>query len=130
MTAKQISQFLNFSQSYLGENKEDSKFSYAVRKMVKRCEVVGQEHNEQVEDINMRYAATDKDSKIVLRNVDPRLGFEFTKESLLERTKELRELAKKEYDLEPYIATELPPEPLSFEEKECCYGFVLEEPKE
>lgn len=127
VTALQLNIFLNFVQSYLGEHKKESKFAYALQRVKKRCEIVGREHNDAVEDVNMKFCAVDKEN-VVLR--DGRGNFEFTKENLVTRTKELRELAKKEYEVEPYIATEPPPEPLSFEEKECCYGFVLEEPKE
>lgn len=126
-TAKQIQLFLNFAQSYLGRTKDETKFSYAVRKMQKRGEAIGELHNQINQDLNIKHCATNKDG-VILK--DSKGGFEFTKEEMTKLNVAFRELAKHEYEVEPYIATEPPPEALSFEEKELCYGFVLEEPKD
>jgi hypothetical protein len=126
-TAKQIQTFLNFAQSYLGVHKDETKFAYALRRMQKRCEVVGLEHNEAIQDLNLKHCATSKDG-VILK--DAKGNYEFTKEEAGKLNIALRDLAKKEYAVEPYIATEPPPIPLDYEEREACYGFVLEEPKE
>lgn len=126
-TAKQIQVFLNFAQGYLDKHKEETKFAYALRRMQKRCEIVGEEHNQKIQDLNLKHCAVNKDG-VILK--DAKGGYEFTKAEATNLSGAMRELAKHEYEIEPYIATEDPPKPLDYEEREACYGFVLEEPKE
>lgn len=127
MTAKQIQTFLNFAQSYLGRVKEETKPTYAIRRMQKRCEAVGVEHNEAIQDLNLKHCATNKDG-VILKDAEGK--YEFTKEEAGKLNIALRELSKKDYVIEPYIMTEMPKEPFTYEECEACYGFVLEEPKD
>lgn len=93
--------------------------------MSKVCKGLMDDCREALLDIDMQFCATDEKG-VVLK--DARGGFEFKQPQLIERTKAQRELKKKTVSFEPYLATEPPPTPLSDEELEVCYGFVLEEP--
>lgn len=122
-TNRQIIEFINFAQSYLAQNAEaESKFKYAISRMLKRCLTLHGKAQDQVEDINIQCCSVD-DRGNILR--DERNQYMFTKEQMVARTKAQRELMNKTVQIEAYISTDTPPSPLSPDDIEICEGFVL-----
>lgn len=127
---QEIFTFSNTANAWLAQNPtEDSRFAYALRKVLKRATSIATDYQEKVEDINIEHCATD-DKGIILRepSTDPRKTegeFRFSKEGLLERNRKRNELFKRSVEIEPHFATEIPT--LSIDEQEVFLGFVLKE---
>jgi len=124
------------------KNGEESKFSYALKKVTKRIEkaieIPREEYTEELTDNNVRLASVDDKGNIVYEvetvisangeKKEVKTGTpKFTIEKLREKNKLQNELAKKflatEVEFDPYIATEIPE--LTEEEKEAFTGYVI-----
>lgn len=141
-TIKELNEFTIAAVKYLAKNPAETKFSYAVKKVVKRIskatEDVKDEYNEELYDLNVKYASVD-DKGNLLYEVEvtieangskkeiPTQNLKFTADKFIEKSKVQRQLAKKlltkEIEIEPYIATEIPE--LTEEEKETFKDYVL-----
>lgn len=121
----EMNQFIGAANAWLERNPNESKFSYAIKKVVKSCLKLLGEYQEQVEEISITHCAVDKDG-VILR--DERGGFRYTKDELKKRNKKVNDLFKSAVEIEPYFATEIPK--LTEEEREVFLGFVLKETQE
>ncbi len=122
-TYQQLINFLNFARPYVRQNAEQTKFRYALERMDKRLKKILDDYADALNDLQISNAAED-DRGVLL--TDDKGNFRYTKQGLLDRNKAQRDLLQKEIEVDPYYATELPPE-LSDAEKEICAGFVMPE---
>lgn len=142
ITIKEANDFQFAASVYLTQHKEESKFTYALKKVQKRIDKAAEkpkeDYNEKVIDNNVRLASTDKDGNILyeVETVIEANGSKkevntgtpkFKPESLREKNKLQNELGKIFLDtvieFEPYMATEVPE--LTEEEKEAFNGYVI-----
>jgi hypothetical protein len=101
----------------------ETKFTYALRKMLKRVEDVKEDYKEEQQEINIRNCAEDKDGIIV---TDAMQNFRFKKDGMLAASKERREMIDKKATIEAYIAQGDIPRDLTEEETEAFTDFVIE----
>lgn len=113
--------FINTAQRFLATHKEDSKFNYALKRVIARAKKIYNKYQQLLEDIDVKHCI-EKDG-IVLRN--GRGEFEFSREGLQTKIKLVRELLEKQVEIEPYISAEKPA--LSPEEEDAFEGFVIDE---
>ena len=142
VTIKQAQEFQIAAAIYLQKKGDESKFAYALKKVLKKIEKASEKltdnYNEEVVDNNVRLASVDKDGNILyevetviepsgnkkeVKTATPK----FTPEKLREKNKLQNELGKAllntEIEFEAYIATEIPG--LTEEEKEAFAEYVI-----
>lgn len=141
-TIKELNEFTLAAAKYLAKNPAETKFSYAVKKVVKRIEKATEDakddYNEELYDLNVKYASVDEKGNLLYeveittesngsKKETPTQSLKFTADKFIQKNKEQRELAKKllakEIEVEPYIATEIPE--LTEEETETFKNYVL-----
>lgn len=142
ITIKEANEFQFAAQVYLSLHRDESKFTYALKKVQKRIDKAAEkpkdDYNEKVIDNNVRLASTDKDGNILYEVetvIEPSGNKKevntgtpkFKPEALREKNKLQNELGKEflntVIEFEPYIATEIPE--LTEEEKEAFTGYVI-----
>jgi len=131
-TYQEIATFDGEARGWLAKNTENTKFSWAIKRVLKRTQAALQEYREKAEDITIEHCSVDGAGNIIIEEGRDPLGrpmerYKFTKEALQKRNDEQRTLFKKQVDIEPYVATDLPKD-LSEEDKELFMDFVLKEP--
>ena len=124
-TYRQIVTFLNAANPWLVAHQEQTRFRYALRKVVKQCETLWETWTEAAEDIDIEHAAVGKDD-VILR--DERGAIAFTKDGLRKRNAARRVLFDSEVKLEPFMAKDVPP--LTDVERDAFTGFILPEQTE
>lgn len=123
---KTYQEILTFSQTarfWCNTNEKQSKFKYALERMLQRSKKALEPYFDKQADLNVKFAAVDKDGVILTNDKD---DFQYKKDDLQKRNEALRALVKEAIEIEPYIATEPPPKPLSVEEEDAFMDFVLE----
>ena len=123
MTHQQILIFSETASAWLNdpEHQAETKFVYALRKMLRRAKPHVQVLREQSDDIQIEHAAEDKDQ--VLRR-DATGNLCYTKAEMHKRNTALRELSKQEIVIEPHFV-DPPACVLKEAEREAFLGFVL-----
>jgi len=125
-----------------------TKLGYAIQKMSKPMQKALKPYNElieqrdaEVEEINIRNASTDATTKVLVFDITKDetgkevRNYRYTPDALIKRNKEIKEKVKEfgekieallesETTIEPYFATEVPPD-LTQEEKEYMAGIVI-----
>jgi hypothetical protein len=122
-TYQEIRTFLVIADAWAGRNTDESKFRYAITRVLKRGSKLDSEYVEKAEDVNIDNCATDKDG-VILR--DDKGGFRFTKDGEKARNKARLELFHSTVEIEPHYCGEIP-DSLTEEEREAFTGFVIEE---
>ena len=140
-TIKEINEFLMNATRYLAVHSEETKFKYAIKKVVKRLDAATEkakdDYNEKLTDNNVSLASVDKSGNILYEmEIEENNGVKkevktdipkYTPEKLKERNKLQNELFKNllatEIEFEPYIATQIPE--LTEEETDNFKDFVL-----
>jgi len=119
---RQLYTFLVIGQKWLTDHPQESKFRYALRRMVKRVEAVWTTYTEAVEELDIEHAATgDKD--VILKDQHGQIAF--TRDGLRARNKARKALFDSEVQIEPYYAKDVPE--LTDAEREAFTGFVLKD---
>lgn len=121
-THARIFTFINSAHAWLETNKEETKFRYAVRKVLTHCLKLWDARNEAAEDLSNEHCAVDKDG-VVLRDGQ---SLRFTKEEQKTLTTLLRELQAKPVEVAVYMGKNQPKN-LSDAEREAFSGFVIPE---
>lgn len=108
VTNKQIDLFRANARRYLGtpadpKNPAD-KLHHALLRMIKRTDNAFEEYTEKQEDINREYAELDEKGIYMIKDNQ----YQYKPEKDKKRWSELRELGRKQVEIEPYIATVLP----------------------
>jgi hypothetical protein len=123
-TYQDIFNFNNTARGYLVEHeKENTKFAWALHRMVKRAQTVIDDYNEKVQELNIEHCSVDEKGNILENG---RGGYTYTKDALLKRNKAQNDLTKQDVEIEPYMAKDVPE--LKFNERLMFEGFVI--PKE
>ncbi len=131
-TFKQIREFSIYS-GLIAMRHPNTKISYAIKKVLKKLVKIVDEYNGKLEDIRIDHCFTNSDGVIEYNVTKDGSGnevrhYKFKKDELKKKLKEEREVAEewnsKEFEVEPYLATEVP-EDITDEEKEALDGFVL-----
>jgi len=99
-----------------------TKLSYAVARMLKRCQRPLEDYNGKIEDLRLEQALEDEKTKAVLR--DEQQQYKFSKAGLKKVLEDQRGLLSQEIEIEPYTATALP-EDLSDDVRIAFEGFVI-----
>lgn len=120
MTYQDVLEFAHAANSWLSSHKDDQKFTYALRKLLKRAKPLIEAYQEQVEDLNIEHAAVN-DKGIIQR--EPNGACAYTKEALHTRNKAIRALVRTDVTLEPHLVD--PPAELTEAERSAFAGFVL-----
>jgi hypothetical protein len=118
--------FLVIGQKWLTDHPQESKFRYAMRRMVKRVEAVWTVYTESVEELDIEHAATGE-RDVILKDQHGQIAF--TRDGLRARNKARKALFDSEVQVEPYYAKDVPPE-LTDAEREAFTGFVLKDDAE
>jgi hypothetical protein len=103
-TFREVLDFYNAAQEYLNQHAEITKLRYALQKSSKACVRVIQKHNEEVERINIEFAAEDKDGLLISDGK----GFRMKRDRALERASRLTKLADDEVEIDIYKAASVP----------------------
>lgn len=121
-TNREVLQFINVGTMLLRRYKDkNEKFTYALKKVLTRADKWKEKVAESELEINIKHAAEDEKTKVILRN--PRGEFEYTREGLQNRNKAVRELLNQEAEVEHHYVTDIPSD-LTEEEIEVLTGFV------
>ncbi len=130
-TFKELSFMNNLYNEMLKENPkiENTKFGYAFNRFFrKNLDQIFKDYNTILADIHIDNALTDKDTgEILFDRESSARGFKFSPEKLKLIMKKERELQEewnqKEYEVEPFIATEVPS--LNETQKEAFEGLII-----
>lgn len=120
-TNEKLVTFANIAQAWLQAHSENTKFRYALKKVMQKAQPLLTAHNEQLEDLNIEHCATDKDG-VILREASG--AHRFTKEGLKARNNAIREWFREtEIEVEVHLCDDVPE--LTEAEREAFEGFVL-----
>lgn len=127
---KEIRTFLLASNNYITNFKEETKLKYAIDKMATRLKPIHDEFYKKVGDIEVENAAEKEGIVQFINNKEGQREYQFTKEGLKKRDKEVEELFNsKNILVETYHATSLP-EDLHESWFEVFVPFVVKEKPE
>lgn len=122
-TNEEVLEFLGVAEVWLQKNQDDSKFCYAVDKVAKDARSVKKHMEHLINDINVKHAIEDGTPKKLLRN--ERGEYEYTKNGMLARNKDARELLEQTTEITPHFAEA--PEGLRQDLRDAFTGFVIKE---
>lgn len=122
-TYQDVISFVNVATTWASEHKNEGKFHYALRKMLKQCDAIIETYREKSKDADIEYCLED-DKKAIETNAQG--GFKFSKSSLRARDAAVRALGKMPVTITPFIAKTVPLD-LSYAERDVFDGFVLPE---
>jgi hypothetical protein len=121
-TYRHLYTFLVVAQKWLSDHPQESKFRYALRKVVKHAEKLWSAYQEQVEELDIEHAATGE-RDVILKDQHGQIAF--TKDGLRARNKARKALFDSDVSIEPYFAKDVPE--LTDAEREAFTGFVLKD---
>ncbi len=105
------------------QEKGDTRFSYAIKKAIKKNEPVGESYTELTQDIQIDNALVDEKTKKILK--DSKGNPEHTTEKLKEAKSKVKKLMAKEVEIvTPDVWPDVP-EDLTIDEIETLEGFVI-----
>jgi len=119
-------EFARAGQQWIAKHEEESKFKYALTKVMRKLNRVQERWQELIEESNIEHCATDS-AGVILR--DEKGQYKYTKEELLKRNKRVNSLYDQPVEIAPHFATEVP-EDLTELEREIFNGFVLKDEPE
>jgi len=123
-TLRDVINFANSASRWTAMRDKDepqTKLSYAVARMLKRCQKPIEDYNARNEDIRLNEALEDEKTKAVLMEGQQ---YKFSKQGLKKVVEEQRKLLDEEVEIEPYIATAVPAN-LSDDVRVSFEGFVI-----
>ena len=123
-TYQEIANFIGTAQAYQADEKrtKETKFTYALRKVVKSCQKLWESYIEQREDIDVEHAATDPKTHVILRD-EQGGGISYTKDGMRARQKALRELFQQEVTVTSFGVATWPAD-LTDTERDAFEDFV------
>ncbi len=119
-TTRDLIAFLAAAQPWLEHHPQESKFRYAVKKVVKSCTVLKDKYFEAAEDLDIEHCL-EKDGAI---QKDARGTLDFSKDGLRKRNAARRALFEAVVEVTPFLGRE-PPDDLTEAERDAFAGFVL-----
>jgi hypothetical protein len=108
VTKQQITNFRSAAARYISQVKKRNKLHYALERMLARTKKVAEDFYDEEQDILIECASTDERGNLIYASDNRTLAM--TKEKRKEFDKKLRELSRREIEVEPYYATEIPDE--------------------
>lgn len=128
ITYQRIQNFRMAASNYLNMNKgpETKKLNYALQKMISRTNEFEKKIQEDVEDKRIELASEDEHKNVIVEGGQ----YKFTKENQKTLTVFLRDVLKREFEVEPYMVKDIGPVALTFPQIETFTGFILEEQNE
>lgn len=96
--------FINVASNYIKNTPEETKLKKCVENVIKQCKPLVEDYNEKLSEINLKHCLVDEKTKKVLVNTEG--GFEYTKEALSAKNKEVQELLKQEIVLHARVLPE------------------------
>lgn len=121
-TYREIVTFINAAVPWLEKHPAQSKFHYAVEKVLKTCRKLWADYTEQLEELDIDHCAVGKDD-VILK--DQRGELQFTKDGLRKRNAARKELFESSVVVAAFVKD--PPDDLAPFEREAFEGFVLAE---
>ena len=121
-TYREIIAFISVASSWLEHNPKESKFRYAVKKVVKQCSTLKDRYFEQAEDLDIEHCV-EKDGVI---SKDANGGINFSKDGLRNRNKARRALFETSVEVMPFLSKDSPDD-LTEAERDAFAGFVIAE---
>jgi hypothetical protein len=124
-TYREVITFINVAADWIkrNENKHE-KFRYALTRVLKKAEAAYGDYQERLKDINVDHASVDDDGNCVPSKVQGET-YAMTPDKTKARNAAVHKLlASTPVDVEPYYATEVPPD-LKPEVVDAFDGFVL-----
>lgn len=123
-TYEKVNTFAGSALPWLRDNKERTKFRYALEVVMKRAQPILTKYREAMEDLAVEYAAEDEKTKVLLH--DENGGYSYTREQKKAHDKALRNLYHEgEVEIEPHICTGRVPDDLTDAELSAFHEFVL-----
>lgn len=127
---KRIQEFVNASKIYLQSEKEETKFKYAIKKVLIRLQPCFDEYHELKEDIELEHANTNEHGSVLYKIEGGARVYEFTKNQLKAVQKKLKALLYEErFEFQEYIAQEIP-DTIHAELLPYFEGFITEDTNE
>jgi hypothetical protein len=117
-TIQEIAIFNNVSSA---RQSEQTKLGYAIKKVGKQLDKIIVGYQEKLEDLRISLCSVDEKENVIKNEKDQ---YVYTRENLALFTSGARDLSKEEYEIEPFICTELPKD-LTEQEIEVFTGFVI-----
>lgn len=118
--------FANTANAYLERNLKESKFTYALNRVIRQVPAAQAKIDQAIEDIEIDHCIVGDvggQSNIILRDEGGRLQFD--RETLKKVNRLKREVyAKEDIEIEPYFASEAPSN-LSLPLRDVFMGFVI-----
>ena len=134
VTNEQMLTFRANAQGYVRIHSKEkmNKFAYALTKMISRTNADETRYNEEVNDLRVDHASLDEKGNLISKEINGQQGqtytkYEFTPAKLKELNKKVKELGKKEIEIEPYICTGDIPEDVNLPLQEVFVPFVMTE---
>lgn len=127
---KKINAFFQLASYLLTKKPGDTKFNYALKKVVKQCQPVLEDYNSELEDIAINNASTDDKGNLVHTKNEVTgeiIGYSYTKEAAIKRKADGKVLftIEKDYPVKPHFCKDLPDD-LTDEQKEVLADFVVQ----
>jgi hypothetical protein len=98
--------FTSTAVQYLANNKFQNKLTYALSRMIKQLKPIIEEFNEELEDVRIELASTDKNGNLII-NKDTN-NYVFTPDNTKKVKEKIKELREKTVKVKPYITTSIP----------------------
>ena len=133
VTYEQLILFRSNAESYLRMHPgKFSPFLYSLTKMIQRTSEDFAKYGEEVKELNQNYCERDKEGFFKLDNIgQPNESYKITAENTKKRDKDVRDLQKREIEIEPHISKEaqngIYPEDIGFAAWQYFAPFVLPE---
>lgn len=127
---QEIFTFIAIANAWMQEHPAESKFRYALNRVLKRAAKMQADYQEAVEEINIDNCSVDEKG-IILRETPAgpdRAGeYRFTKDGLKARNKARTALFRSTVEIEAHLAKAEDIPELTLEERDYFTGFVLRE---
>lgn len=124
---KRLIGFSNAANSYLKIFPEETKFEYAIRKVVDRIKPCFHQYNELKNDIELDNANTNANGSVLYKIENNARVYEFTKQGLKTAQEQLNALSLEDrFEFEEYFAAEIP-DNIPVELLPFFEGFVIKE---
>src|SRR6185369_11523738 len=108
ITNTELLDFINAAQNYINRNPDRTKLHYALEKTLKKTTALFEDYADAENEVRVDCALIDEKTKTFALGEDKR-SYVIDPAKAKELQKSLRELGRKEIEIETHFATELPP---------------------
>ena len=104
-TYKEVFTFIQAATFWTQKNKGESKFRYALKKVLKSCEKLQATYQEKLEEFDIEFCSVDS-AEIIIKDAKGELSF--TKDNLRKRNAKRRELFETEVEAPTHVVEKAP----------------------